>query len=84
MRVTDFEAKWSAWSGALQRRMGKSFGACSNADVSSGDYMHKQSTSASEKTHACDGGQNQMERTEDMRGVRPMGASGVVGVSYIM
>mgnify|MGYP000208484750 CR=1 FL=1 len=64
--------------------MGKRFGDCSSADVSGGDCMRKQSTSASEKTHACDRGQNQMERTEDMRGVRPMGASAVAGgASYI-
>ena len=41
--------------------------------------MHEQSTSAPEKTHACDFCQNQMERTEDMRGVRPMGGSAVAG-----
>ena len=64
--------------------MGKRFGDCSSADVSGGDCMREQSTSAPEKTHACDGGQNQMERTEDMRGVRPMGASAVAGASYIM
>ena len=64
--------------------MRQSFGACGGADVSSGDRMHEQSTSASEKTHACDCCQNQMERTEDMRGVRPMGASAVAGASYIM
>ena len=64
--------------------MRQSFGACASADVGSGDCMRKQSISASEKTHACDCCQNQMERTEDMRGVRPMGASAVVGASYIM
>ena len=64
--------------------MGESLGACSNADVRSDDCMHEQSTSASEKTHACDCCQNQMERTEDMRDVRPMGASAVAGASYIM
>jgi hypothetical protein len=67
-----------------QWRMGKRFGDCSSADVSGGDCIHEQSTSASEKTHACDCCQNQMERTEDMRGVRPMGASAVAGASYIM
>jgi hypothetical protein len=41
--------------------------------------MCEQSTSASKKTHACDCCQNQIERTEDMRGVRPMGASAVAG-----
>ena len=35
-------------------------------------------THAPEKTHACDCCQNQMEHTEGMRGVRPMGASAVV------
>ena len=64
--------------------MGQSLGACSSLGVSGGDCMHEQSASASEKTHACDGGQNQMERTEDMRGVRPMGGSAVAGASYIM
>ena len=64
--------------------MGKRFGACRSADVSGGGCMREQSTSALEKTHACDCCQNQMERTEDMRGVRPMGASAVAGASYIM
>jgi hypothetical protein len=44
-----------------QWRMGKRFGDCSSAGVSCGDCMNEQSTSASEKTHACDWGQNQME-----------------------
>ena len=64
--------------------MGKRFGDCSSADVSGGDCMREQSTSAPEKTHACDFCQNQMERTEDMNGVCPMGASAVEGASYIM
>ena len=59
--------------------MGKRFGDCSSADVSSGDCMREQSASALEKTHACDFCQNQMEYTEGMRGVRPMGASAVRG-----
>ena len=67
-----------------QWRTGKRFGDCSSADVSSGDCMREQSASALEKTHACDFRQNQMEHTEGMRGVRPMGASAVVGASYIM
>ena len=64
--------------------MGKVFGDCSSADVSGGDCMREQSTSAPKKTHACDWGQNQMGHTEDMRGVRPIGASAVAGASYIM
>ena len=57
--------------------MGKRFGDCSSADVSGGDCMREQSTSAPEKTQACDWGQNQMERAEGMRGVSPMEASAV-------
>ena len=38
--------------------MGKRFGACSNADVGSGDCMHDQSIGALKKTPACDRGQN--------------------------
>ena len=64
--------------------MGKRFGDCCSVDVSCGDCMREQSTSALKKTHACDWGQNQMEHTEGMRGVRPMGASAVAGASYIM
>ena len=64
--------------------MRQSFGACASADVGSGDCMREQSISALKKTPACDRGQNQMQRTEDMRGVRPMGASAVAGASYIM
>jgi hypothetical protein len=41
--------------------MGKSFGGCGSADVSSGDCMREQLTSAPEKTHACDCCQNQIE-----------------------
>jgi len=67
-----------------QWRMGKRFGDGSSADVSGGGCMREQSISALQKTHACDFCQNQMERTEDMRGVRPMGASAVEGASYIM
>ena len=44
----------------LQRRMGESLGACSSLDVSGGDCMREQSTSALKKTPACDRGQNQM------------------------
>ena len=40
--------------------MGKRFGACRSADVSSGDCMREQSISALKKTPACDGGQNLM------------------------
>jgi len=49
-----------------QWRMGKSFGHCRSADVSCGDCMREQSTSALKKTHACDWGQNLVERTECM------------------
>ena len=55
--------------------MGKRFGDCGNADVSGGDCMNEQSTSAPERSHACDWCQNQMEHMAGMRGVRPMGAS---------
>ena len=84
MHVTRFEAKWCARSAGVATANGQNFGACRNADVRDDECMHEQSTSASEKTHACDGGQNQMERTEDMRGVRQMGASDVAVASYIM
>jgi hypothetical protein len=57
--------------------MGKRFGKCSSADVSGGGCMREQSTSAPEKTHACDWGQNQMERAEGMRDVTPTEVSAV-------
>jgi len=57
--------------------MGESLGACHNAGVSGGDCMREQSTSAPEKTHACDWGQNQMEHAEGMRGVNPTEMSAV-------
>jgi len=57
--------------------MGKRFGDCSSADVGGGDCISEQSTSALEKTHACDWGQNQVEHAEGMRGVIPMDANAV-------
>ena len=61
----------------LQRRMGESLVAFRSLDVSGGDCMREQSTSALKKTHACDWGQNQVEHAEGMRGVSPMEASAV-------
>ena len=62
----------------------KKFGDCCCSDVSCGDCMCEQSTSALKKTHACDWGQNQVEHAECMHCEMLMYASAVARASYIM